>query len=96
MRARAYRPLLSVGGWGALTLQRIHGQSTWPEKALTHVGRLMQALEGGQKKKKKVSVKAGLEELSVICVHSAHSQQSAKCLSMDEQTDKMQSTHKME
>ena len=52
MRARAYRTLLSVGGWGALTLQPIHGQSTWPDKALTQVGRQMQALEGGKKKKK--------------------------------------------
>ena len=53
----------------------------------------MQELESGQKK---VSAKAGLEEYLLICVHSTHSQLPAKSPSMDEQTDKIQSTHKME
>ena len=51
---------------------------------------------GAGKWKKKVSAKAGLEEYLLICVHSTHSQQPAKSPSMDEQTDKIQSTHKME
>ena len=93
--ARAYRPLLPVGGWGALTLQPIHGQSTWPDKALTQVGRQMQALHGGQKKKK-VALKQDSKSYLLIYVHSTHSQQPTKCLSMDEQTNKMQSPQKIE
>ena len=93
VRAVHLDPYRQWRGEGALTLQPIHEQSTWPEKALTQVGRQMQELESG---KKKVSAKAGLEEYLLICVHSTHSQQPAKSPSMDEQTDKIQSTHKME
>ena len=73
---------------------------TWAEhmaRQSSHSGGKTDAGAGRwEKKKKRSALKQDSKSYLLIYVHSTHSQQPAKCLSMDEQTDKMQSTQKME